>query len=312
MSPSRPPNGPKSIEVGPARPSIEDDAEVVGEGGAHGVLVGERASPRVGPWVVVMSRSPLRVTRPVGVSTDASRDRVKWLSGDVCCHSLRAAKSASGWGVVEKTKQSRQSSPSRRSRETHVTSRRTSPTRVAALAPLEAVAQRERLDEPLAETDVGEHGLLEAAARDDECHVVEVVGEPAGRGGHARGDEVDGIPEAAQQQREEAVQLVAVATAPGADDLVQQGTPGRGGWVGRARCRGSRTARPAGAPGAATRAPRRSAPRERRRRCARGRRPPRRGRARRSCSEWSPGHPATSSGREVKREPAAAASRRPS
>ena len=111
---------------------------------------------------------------------------------------------------------------------------------LAALVRLEAGAQRQRIDEAVAEADVGQHRAVDRGRGDDEGHVVELVGEPAIRGRDARRDEVDGIPQVAQQRSEESVELVAVAAAAGVDDLAEHGGAGRDGSVGRGRCRGSR------------------------------------------------------------------------
>src|SRR6478735_11410940 len=204
MSPSRWPNGVSQKRWTRRRPLIEDDAEAVGEGGAHGVLVGERG---------LLASALRRRDEPVAAQGDPSRrgqHRCEPRPGEVAVgrgllplvarrevgqrvgHRREDEAVAPVLAVVALARDPRVVAP----HESH---------EVAAFASLEAVAQRERLDEPLAEPDVREHGLLETATRHDECQVVELVGEPAVRRGHARGDEVDGIPEAAQQQGEEAV-----------------------------------------------------------------------------------------------------------
>ena len=86
-----------------------------------------------------------------------------------------------------------------------------------------ASAQRQRIGEAGAEADVGQHRAVHRGRGDDEGHVVELVGEPAIRGRDPRRDEVDGIPQVAQQRSEESVELVAVAAAAGVDDLDEHG-----------------------------------------------------------------------------------------
>src|SRR6478735_8760416 len=221
MSPSRPPNGSQSSEVEGVRQSVEEDEEVGDEGGAHGVLVGELG---------LLASALCRRDEPVAAQGDPARRRQQR-------REPRPREVAVGRGLLPLVARREVGQRVGHRREDEAVApvlavaalagdpRVVAPHEsyeVSAFASLEAVAQRQRLDEPLAEPDVREHGLLEPAARHDERDVVEVVGEPTGRGGHTRGDEVDGIPEAAQQQGEETVELVAVTAAPGVDDLGQQ------------------------------------------------------------------------------------------
>ena len=184
------------------------------------------------PCVVVMRRVPRRVTRPVGVSRETTGPRVKWLSR------RRLLPHVAGLEVRERVRRGREDelrAPLPAVRALAVVPVVPLAHQADVLAPLvrhHAVAQRQRLDEAVTEADIGQHRPVERGRGDDERQVVEGVGEPAVRGRDARRDEVDGIPQVAQERGEEAVELVAVAAAAGVDDLRRAARP-RSSRIGR-------------------------------------------------------------------------------